>query len=98
MVGGNEDGAFAIDGTSGELSVVDNSVLDFISNPTYFLDVQVQDDGEGELTDQAVIAVSGDNVNLAPNIENQISVLQKIVQLANWLALWLPMTSILNNH
>ncbi|MEZ5082513.1 MAG: cadherin repeat domain-containing protein [Bacteroidales bacterium] len=71
IVGGNEDGAFAIDGTSGELSVVDNSVLDFISNPTYFLDVQVQDDGEGELTDQAVIAVSGDNVNLAPNIENQ---------------------------
>ena len=71
IIGGNEDGAFAIDPNSGELAVADNSVLNFNANPTYFLDVEVQDNGVGQLSDQAVISVTADNVNLAPVIENQ---------------------------
>ncbi|MEZ5199618.1 MAG: hypothetical protein R2764_25535 [Bacteroidales bacterium] len=47
--------------------VADNSVFDFATCPVYFLDVQVQDNGLGNLTSQAVITtVSLTDINQAP--------------------------------
>lgn len=61
ITGGNTDGVFTIDSTTGELSVVDNTNLDFENTPTYTLTITV-DDGVNTSTAEAV-SISVSNVN-----------------------------------
>ena len=43
IVSGNTDGIFAIDSATGELTVVDNSNLDFETTTSYVLGIKVED-------------------------------------------------------
>lgn len=60
IISGNDLGAFQINQNSGEISVADNSVLDFEVNPSFVLSVQVSD---GELTDEASITINLQDVD-----------------------------------
>ncbi len=68
IIGGNANGAFAIDAVTGAVSVADPSKLDF-ENPSlngYALTVKVTDSGTGALTDTAVVTISVTDINEAP--------------------------------
>ncbi len=71
IVGGNTSGAFQIGESSGLITIANNNILDFESNPIFSLLVQVQDNGPGNLTNQANITVNILDVNDAPVIGNQ---------------------------
>ncbi|NOY62254.1 MAG: cadherin repeat domain-containing protein [Gammaproteobacteria bacterium] len=68
ITGGNDNGAFAIDAVSGEISVANSAVLDFETAPTYALTVQVSD---GVLTDSGTVTVALSDANEAPVIADQ---------------------------
>jgi gliding motility-associated-like protein len=57
IVSGNAAGVFTINSSTGEITVLDNSNLDFETNPQFVLTVRADD---GENTDDAVITI---NVN-----------------------------------
>ncbi|MBK6660172.1 MAG: cadherin repeat domain-containing protein [Proteobacteria bacterium] len=69
LIGGNVDGAFAINADTGEITVADASALDFETRPSYTLTVAV-DDGHGHVVERD-IEVSLLDVNDAPLIANQ---------------------------
>ena len=71
IISGNTGDAFAINQTSGQISVSGNQPLDFESVPVYQLTVQVQDNGEGNLTATAIITIQLTDVNELPVIVNQ---------------------------
>ena len=58
IMNGNNGNAFAIHSFIGTLTVNDYSELDFETIPVFNLTVQVQDNGEGYLTDTATITVN----------------------------------------
>ncbi len=64
IVGGNVGNAFAIDPTTGELTVADGSQLDFETQPTYTLTLQVGDGINTSATQDVTINLA--NVNEAP--------------------------------
>lgn len=66
ITAGNEQGAFAIGSSSGEITVADATKLDIETTPSYTLTVQVTD--AGGLQDTAVIAITLTNANEAPVI------------------------------
>ncbi len=66
VTAGNELGVFAIDGSSGEITVSDDSNLDYEATPSFSLVVQVED--SGALTDTATITITVTDVNEAPTI------------------------------
>ena len=66
ITGGNTDGAFAIDETTGDITVAHSSALDFEANPSFGLTVQVED--SGLLTDTATITITLNDVNEAPTV------------------------------
>jgi VCBS repeat-containing protein len=70
ITAGNGTGAFAIDST-GKLTVVNASLLNYETTPTYTLTVKVTDNGTSALSDEATITVNLSNVNEAPVVENQ---------------------------
>lgn len=49
---GNDDGVFAIDPATGDITVADNSTLDYETLTAYDLTVRVTDDGAGTLYDE----------------------------------------------
>jgi hypothetical protein len=61
IIGGTGAAAFEIDSMTGEITVLDGSLLDFETTPTLTLDVQV-DDGDGGF---ATALITIDLVNLA---------------------------------
>jgi hypothetical protein len=64
----NTDNAFAIDGSSGEITVNNSAALDFESNPSFALTVQVADiDG---LSDTATVTINLNDVNEAPSAQD----------------------------
>ena len=67
---GNDDGAFAVDSTTGAVTVADGSQLDFESTPSYSLTVQVTDDGAGTLSGSNRVTVDVTNVNEAPVVDD----------------------------
>jgi DNA primase len=71
IVSGNLNGAFAIDASTGLLSVANSAVLNFEETPSFKLVVKVQDNGIGNLSSQAGIAVSLSDINEVPVINNQ---------------------------
>jgi hypothetical protein len=66
ITGGNGDGAFAIDSSSGTITVADATELDYGVTPSYELTVQVTDNGG--LTDSATVTVSVLSGNRAPTL------------------------------
>src|SRR5258706_13425694 len=66
ITGGNSLGGFAIDASTGAITVADSTKLDFETHPTFNLTVTASD---GTLSDTAVITVNLNNLNdNAPNI------------------------------
>ncbi|WP_236632959.1 LamG-like jellyroll fold domain-containing protein [Endozoicomonas elysicola] len=64
ILSGNDDGHFAIDSNTGEISVVGN--LDHEGTAQYNLTVQVTDDGTPALSDTASVTVDVNDINEAP--------------------------------
>ncbi|MBC8488996.1 MAG: cadherin domain-containing protein [Bacteroidetes bacterium] len=71
ITAGNTSGAFQIGSTSGVITVANSSALDYETNPVFSLTVEVQDNGQGNLTDQATVTVNLIDVNEVPNIDDQ---------------------------
>jgi sugar lactone lactonase YvrE len=71
ITGGNTGGAFAIDSNTGKITVANSSALDYETNPTFNLTVQVED--SGALTDTATITIDLNDVNEAPPVVNDQS-------------------------
>lgn len=77
ITGGNSDGAFAVDGSTGEITVADATHLDFETTPVFNLTVQVIDsggDGSGVpgsgFSDSATITIQVLDENEAPAIND----------------------------
>lgn len=68
IIGGNTDGAFAIDPSTGLLTVANKAALDYETNPVFDLTVQVEDD-HGE-TDEATVTVNLNDLNALVTIDN----------------------------
>src|SRR6185436_17267987 len=66
ITGGNTGGAFAINPSTGVLTVASSAALDFETNPTFSLTVQVTDNGTPVLSGTATITVNLTNVNETP--------------------------------
>ena len=66
ITAGNVSGAFALDPSTGQLTVADTSQLDYETTTQFILTVQVTDDGNGNLTDTATITIDVTDVNEAP--------------------------------
>ena len=66
ITGGNAGGAFAIDPTTGQISVANSAALDFEVTPTFSLTVQVTDNGTPVQSGTGTITVNLTNVNEAP--------------------------------
>src|SRR4030095_13814797 len=66
IVSGNSDGIFAIDSVTGELTVTDNSNLDFETTTDYALGIKVED-GVNASSIQTITILVGD-VNESPSI------------------------------
>ena len=64
IIEGNDDGVFSIDLNTGDITVADNTHLDFETTPQYTLTVRVED--AGTLTGSAAITVNVTNVNEPP--------------------------------
>jgi len=71
ILSGNSSGAFALNTSTGALTVANSTVLNFETTPTFSLIVKVQDNGTPSLGSQATVTVNLTNVNEAPVIANQ---------------------------
>ncbi|MGH8557960.1 MAG: cadherin domain-containing protein, partial [Methylococcales bacterium] len=67
ITAGNTGNAFAIDPSSGQITVASMAALDFETTPTFNLTVQATDNGSPNLNGSATIAINLTNVNEAPN-------------------------------
>ncbi|MCB2220084.1 MAG: cadherin domain-containing protein [Bacteroidetes bacterium] len=65
---GNVSGAFQIDPVSGELTIANSSVINFEENPVFELSVNVEDNGQGNLSAEADITINLTDVNEPPVI------------------------------
>ncbi|NVO04323.1 MAG: right-handed parallel beta-helix repeat-containing protein, partial [Bacteroidetes bacterium] len=71
IVSGNTGNVFAINASTGILTVATSAALNFEVTPTFTLGIKVQDNGTGTLSSQATITVSLTDVNELPTINNQ---------------------------
>jgi len=72
ITNGNTNNAFAINAFNGEIIVNDYTQLDYETDSTFVLTVQVQDNGTGYLTDDATVNIAITPVNDAPVINDQV--------------------------
>ena len=63
ITAGNVDGAFAINASSGQISVANQTAVNFETTPRFNLIVQVSDDGEPILSDTATITIDLNDVS-----------------------------------
>jgi hypothetical protein len=66
ITAGNSDGIFAIDSATGQITIADNTKLDFETASSHNLTVTVTDDGVGALSDTAAVTVNVTNINEIP--------------------------------
>ncbi|HUP24611.1 MAG TPA: cadherin domain-containing protein, partial [Thermoanaerobaculia bacterium] len=71
ITAGNTGGAFAIDPTTGEITVATPAAVDFETTPSFGLTVEVTDDGVPPLTGSATVTVDLTDVNDAPVVADQ---------------------------
>ncbi|GAB4235197.1 MAG: hypothetical protein Tsb0034_09240 [Ekhidna sp.] len=64
IVGGNEDGVFSINASTGELTILDNTALDFETNPTFNLSVTVSNGLNTSPAENVIINLNDLNDNL----------------------------------
>ncbi|MBF0371091.1 MAG: cadherin domain-containing protein [Magnetococcales bacterium] len=67
ITGGNGDGIFTIDADTGQITIADNSNLDYSTTSQYLLTVEASD---GTATDTATVSVDIGNINTAPVYED----------------------------
>jgi uncharacterized delta-60 repeat protein len=68
ITAGNTGSAFAINSTTGQITVADGTQLNFEGTKTYSLTVQAQDNGTGTLTGNNTITINLTDVNEAPTV------------------------------
>ncbi|MGH8592219.1 MAG: cadherin domain-containing protein, partial [Gammaproteobacteria bacterium] len=66
ITGGNTGGAFAINASTGQLTVASTAALDFETTPSFSLTVQATDNGVLPLSGTATVTVNLTDVNEAP--------------------------------
>ncbi|HET6424096.1 MAG TPA: cadherin repeat domain-containing protein [Planctomycetaceae bacterium] len=71
ITGGNTNGAFAINPTTGLITVANAAALDFETNPKFTLTIAVTDNGAPVKTSTAKLVVNLTNVNESPAIAPQ---------------------------
>ena len=69
ITGGTGQAAFAVNGTTGQITVANSSLLDFEATPSLTLLVTVTDNGAPALSDSATITITLTDVNEAPVLE-----------------------------
>lgn len=81
IISGNISGAFAMNASTGALTVANSTALNLTTNPTFLLIIQVQDNGTPSLNRQATITINlksaGTTTNAPPVINNQSFSLSK---------------------
>ena len=73
ITGGNTGGAFAINASTGQITVNNPSALNFETTPSFSLTVQVTDAGTPGLTDTATVTINLNNLNENPIVNDQTS-------------------------
>jgi hypothetical protein len=68
ITAGNTGGAFAINASSGQITVANSAALDFETTPSFSLTVQVTDDGSPALSTSAPVTILLTNVNEKPTL------------------------------
>lgn len=70
IMGGNDDGIFGLDLNTGEITVVDNTNMNYEGNPNnpYSLSVFIKDDGTPKQVTPINVLVNLDDVNEAPKV------------------------------
>ncbi|MCA8986024.1 MAG: cadherin domain-containing protein [Planctomycetaceae bacterium] len=58
IVGGNIGGAFAINAATGQITINNSTVVDFEVNPTFILQIQVTDNGTGNLMGTGTVTIN----------------------------------------
>ncbi len=72
ITAGNTSTAFAINASSGAITIANSSIVNFATNPLFSLTVKVTDNGTGSLFDDAIISINVlQGTNLPPVIVNQ---------------------------
>jgi hypothetical protein len=71
ITAGNTGGAFALNSTTGEITVANRAALDYETHPTFTLTVEVTDSGTPGLAASATVTIHLHDVNEAPAINNQ---------------------------
>ena len=71
IAGGNTSGAFAIDPTTGQITVANSAAIDYETNPVFALSVTATDDGAPALSSNATVIVFIDDGNDPPQISDQ---------------------------
>jgi hypothetical protein len=71
ITNGNLNNTFALNSTTGALTVNNNQLINFETNSQFQLTVKVQDNGAGMLSDYGTITVNILDVNEAPIVANQ---------------------------
>uniref|UniRef100_UPI00249144B1 Calx-beta domain-containing protein n=1 Tax=Marinifilum flexuosum TaxID=1117708 RepID=UPI00249144B1 len=71
IVSGNDDGIFAINAASGEISIADNTNLDFEQTESYTLSITVSDGSNTSLAENIRIDINDLNDNIPVVIANQ---------------------------
>ena len=66
ITAGNASGAFAIDASTGQITVANGAALDYETTPAFTLTVQVTDNGSPALSSTATITINLADVNEAP--------------------------------
>jgi hypothetical protein len=68
ILSGNTGGAFAINSSTGQITVANSAAVDFETNPTFSLTVQVKD--QTNLTDTAIVTVNLNNLQGTLSIDD----------------------------
>ncbi|MBK7031131.1 MAG: cadherin domain-containing protein [Bacteroidales bacterium] len=71
ILSGNTNNAFAINSTTGIITVANSVALNYESTPSYTMVVKVQDNGNSSLSSQATVTINLININEPPVITNQ---------------------------
>jgi uncharacterized delta-60 repeat protein len=66
IIAGNSGGAFALDSSTGQLTVANRTALDFETNPTFTVTIRVSDNGSPALSSTATVTINLGDVNEAP--------------------------------
>jgi hypothetical protein len=72
ILSGNTNNAFALNFSTGIITVANSNALNYETTPTFTLVVKVQDNGIGSLSSQALITINLLNLNEPPIINNQL--------------------------